>query len=240
MVYGCGNTCIKILVWTFNFLAFVVGVAVMVAGIVGLTVPDFTKFLNDLIKNDELNSNFRTVFILAAIVGGIAMLLGFLGCCGAWCENTCLLGTFAVFMGLLAIVQVGGGIYGLVTKNGFQKLIDEGLKKSIDSVKNGDASAKTSFCQSWSSMENDLKCCSCDGCDNTFLDTCNQYKPNPLRTCKQTGNSDPYCDTAINEQMAKYVGIVAGVAIGLVAIEILAVIFSCCLCSAIRRGGYHK
>lgn len=45
-------------------------------------------------KQIQIDTKFqmKVVFYVTAGIGGLIFLTGFLGCCGAGCENTCLLG----------------------------------------------------------------------------------------------------------------------------------------------------
>lgn len=125
MVYGCASKTVKCLVFFFNFLAFVsevfvsfriniltaktlierktkinlievCGLALIIAGVFGLVSGTFyIKILADM-EEGAMNDKFRFVLFVAVGLGCALALLGCLGCCGAWCENQCLLGTVII------------------------------------------------------------------------------------------------------------------------------------------------
>lgn len=59
---------------------------------------------------------FIPLYVLAA-VGGLLLLTGFLGCCGACTENICLLSIFFAIVLILFIAELACGIAILVAKD---------------------------------------------------------------------------------------------------------------------------
>uniref|UniRef100_A0AAZ3QEJ2 Tetraspanin n=1 Tax=Oncorhynchus tshawytscha TaxID=74940 RepID=A0AAZ3QEJ2_ONCTS len=78
-------SCIKYLMFVFNFLIFLGGSFLLGVGVWVLVDP--TGFREIITANPLL---FTGVYIILAM-GGMLFLLGFLGCCGAIRENKCLL-----------------------------------------------------------------------------------------------------------------------------------------------------
>ncbi|CAG2162543.1 unnamed protein product [Oppiella nova] len=46
---------------------------------------------------NEVDQYYVTPFIVLLILGGVMTIVGFLGCCGAVRESSCLLGTYFLF-----------------------------------------------------------------------------------------------------------------------------------------------
>jgi len=235
MVYGCGNKCVKYLVFTFNFLIFVVGIAVMATSLVTVFNSDARKYFGDLLAKagsgfslDQMNV---ALYVLAA-VGALLLLTGFLGCCGAWTESVCLLTLFFSIILILFIAELGCGIAILVKKDEVKKALFDEIKTLIEKY----SSQKQEVKDAIDIMQKEVECCGCYG----FQD----YLPSgPPASCtsstKPTQLATGCCDKIWNDLESK-AAIAGGVAIGILVIELLAMIFTCILCQAFRRGDYHS
>jgi len=235
MVYGCGNKCVKYLVFLFNFLVFVIGIAVLALSLSVRFSNDVQKYFQGLLDNTSsavnLNQMYIALYVLAA-VGAFLILTGFLGCCGAWCENTCLLAVFFSIILILFVAELGCGIAILVKKDSFKQSIFDEITKKMKEYGSWTPEMKKQFNQT----QIDLKCCGCNNITDYGSSisegaiTCTLYVPQYVAT----GCCNKVWDTLQN-QMA----IVGGVSIGILVIELLAMIFSCILCQAFRRGDYQ-
>ncbi|XP_058244019.1 CD9 molecule a isoform X3 [Hemibagrus wyckioides] len=83
-----GEVCVKYLMFAFNFVFWLAGTGVLA---VGLWLRFDPKTKNLFEGDDSLRGFYIVVYILIA-VGGLMMLVGFLGCCGAIQESLCMLG----------------------------------------------------------------------------------------------------------------------------------------------------
>jgi hypothetical protein len=84
-------SCIKYLVVFYNFLFWLLGVVIL-----GLSAYLWWDSQNYLDLN-EVGQYYATPFIVLLILGGVMTIVGFLGCCGAVRESSCLLGTYFLF-----------------------------------------------------------------------------------------------------------------------------------------------
>ncbi|XP_042173236.1 CD9 antigen-like isoform X4 [Oncorhynchus tshawytscha] len=83
-----GETCVKYLLFVFNFVSWLAGTGVLA---VGLWLR-FDSRTEGLFSGEDSPSVFFTgVYILIA-AGALMMVVGFLGCCGAIKESPCMLG----------------------------------------------------------------------------------------------------------------------------------------------------
>jgi CD63 antigen len=229
MVYGCGNKTVKYLVFFFNFLVFVIGIAVLALSLTVIFSNDAQKYFQGILdKNNtdvNLNQMYIPLYVLAA-VGGLLLLTGFLGCCGAWMENTCLLSLFFTIILILFVAELACGIAVLVNKDGFKNTVFEGIKKEM---KRYNSDLPPDQKHAIDQMQESLQCCGCDG-PGDFFGTI------PPASCKSYTEG---CCNKIWNKLESQLGIVGGVAIGILVIELLAMIFSCILCQAFRRGDYQ-
>lgn len=226
---GCAGAIVKTLMFVFNFLVAVCGIAVMGVGIMAyLNVEDYgiVKFVD---------SKFSAPPVVLMVIGIIIFLIAFCGCCGAIQENSCLITTYAVVLLALLIAEVALGIYAVVNADDLKQDIEKGFK---DNFKNNNDD--TEFMKVFHSVEKDLKCCGLYTPDNYYVsplpDSC--CKPSVASgTCTKNTN-DSYktgCLSKIKELISSSFKIIGGVAIGVAAILLAGIISACCLRAEFKR-----
>jgi len=241
MVYGCGNKCVKYLVFLFNFLVFVIGIAVLALSLSIRYSNEVQKYFQNIFDKEsagvDLNQMYIPLYVLAAI-GALLLLTGFLGCCGAWCENTCLLAIFFSIILILFVAELACGIALLVNQDKFKTAMFDGIKKQMPKYITGGLNQEQK--DAIDQMQTKLQCCGCYnstdyGTPTTaslpascFSDGATHLKMYPLGCCQKVWND-----------ATSQIGVVAGVSIGILVIELLAMVFSCILCQAFRRGDYQ-
>uniref|UniRef100_A0A672TBT8 CD81 protein-like n=1 Tax=Sinocyclocheilus grahami TaxID=75366 RepID=A0A672TBT8_SINGR len=82
-----GMKCVKYLLFVFNFIFWLMGSLVLAVGLWLRLDPNTVSLLGE----GGPDTFFIGVYILIA-AGGLVMLVGFFGCCGAVRESQCLLG----------------------------------------------------------------------------------------------------------------------------------------------------
>jgi len=218
MALGCGASCVKCLVVFFNFLAFASGAAILIAGVVFLVTGMKVAGVDTV--------NIKVALYVAIAVGGIIMVLGFIGCCGALCESQCLLATFSTIMIILLLVQIAAAIFAFVFKDNMKgDLFKTSLEKSYT-----EATTNQNTCDAWKLMQDSLKCCGTNG-----INAPNCNSGGVRLTCPSGANNTP-CYTALYEFWANSAMVIGIVFIVFAILELAAVIFSCCLCCSIRNG----
>ncbi|XP_064458021.1 tetraspanin-5-like isoform X2 [Ornithodoros turicata] len=119
------SCCLKYLIFGFNVIFWLMGLSIMVVGVWAWTEKDIFNNLSRL-----TNIALDPAFVLI-VIGGITFIIGFTGCVGALRENTCLLAAYAIFLGILLLLEMTAGILGFIFKdwiksqatNGFQAFI---------------------------------------------------------------------------------------------------------------------
>ncbi|XP_015204770.2 tetraspanin-16 [Lepisosteus oculatus] len=94
-------------------------------------------------------------------VGAVLALIGFLGCCGAWKENRCLLLLFFAIVTLIFVAEVVGAILVLVYRAVVEALVRDTSKKSLMQGYMGPAASDT-VSQAWNTIMIGFKCCGFD------------------------------------------------------------------------------
>ncbi|XP_003737077.1 tetraspanin-8 [Galendromus occidentalis] len=103
---GCYR-CLKCLMVVFNILYWALGLSVIVTAIVLLRNGD--KYLINQGGSDQVVQEFVVAVYALFAIGSFLVILGFLGCCGAIRESSCMLCTFFVLMLCTIVVELGGG-----------------------------------------------------------------------------------------------------------------------------------
>ena len=101
---GCFSF-LKFLVFTVNFLLWLVGL-----GVLGVSL--WLLFDSDLYLQtsaDQKTDYYLATYILLG-VGALVSIMGFLGCCGAWKQSAWMLGTFFAFLLIIFFIEIGFGI----------------------------------------------------------------------------------------------------------------------------------
>jgi len=159
---------VKYLLFTTNFLIFVLGIAVFGLGI--WVVVDKPSFL-DLFEEaqnvaPEITDGFKVEIYTSAVyillvVSALVVLISFFGCCGAIKENKCMLGTYFTLILAMFIVMVVGAVLGY--SGDLEKTIKDPLKSALSYYKD-DATEETdvAYKTAWNKVQEELKCCGID------------------------------------------------------------------------------
>ncbi|KAM9705527.1 CD9 antigen-like isoform 2-T2 [Menidia menidia] len=218
-----GMQCIKYLVFAFNFLFWLAGTAVLAVGL-WLRFDSRTKGLFE--GEDSPTVFFTGVYILIA-AGGLMMVVGFLGCCGAIKESPCMLGLFFLFLLLIFAVEVAAGIWGLSNKDRVVEDVTEFYKQTYANYRD---TKQEALKETLRLIHFGLDCC---GPTGTVIDGADEICPKKegLEVFVTTS-----CPSAIDTVFNNRLHIIGGVGIGIGVIMIFGMIFSMMLCCAIKKS----
>lgn len=120
----------RILVILFNLVFVLVGCAILAIAIF-LYVDTTFKGLKD---NMESKVVVDIILFSAIGVGGVTIIVGTFGCCGAYHESECLLGTYFLCLFVIVAAEVAAGVLLFVKadKNTISDIINKSLISSID------------------------------------------------------------------------------------------------------------
>ena len=231
---GC-YSCVKYLMFAFNFLFWILGCVIL--GI-GIWIKVDPKSLKDLADNDEQLKNFFTEFetnynyeslgaYVLITIGSIMMLIGFLGCCGAIKESQCMLATFFVFLTIIFIALIVAGVYVIIVKENVRQDFAKGLRKTIEETKDKNEDLAKKARALMKSIQDKFNCC---GAGEGVTD----YSSPGDSQCAGQNYYQP-CATSLYDRLTQNLIIIGGVAIGIAAVMLLGMIFSMMLCCAIRE-----
>lgn len=99
MGLNCGLSTIKYVLFVFNLLCSLCGIALVVIGGVSLSK------IADL-QNISDEHSIVAPSILFIILGSVVFVIAFFGCCGAIRESYCMTSTYGFFLMVLIIAQI--------------------------------------------------------------------------------------------------------------------------------------
>ncbi|PNF34005.1 CD63 antigen [Cryptotermes secundus] len=228
MVSG-GMACVKYLLFVFNLVFAISGIAILA---VGAIIQNFYSNYTDF-----LHGKFFVGPVLLIVVGVIVFVVAFFGCCGAVKENHCMIMTFA---GLLLVVfglELAGGITGYVLRDDVGDMLQNTVNSSMSKYSYNKEITKT-----WDIMQHDLHCCGTEGPgdwknvfkNNTLPETCCPS----VDPCEMDSKDHYYkdgCLSILQNEIKHYALLLGGVGIGLACVQLIGVVFACCLARSIRK-----
>jgi len=227
--------CVKFLLFLFNFIFWVCGLALIV---VGCLVQ--VALRNTLVIKDAAASSAPLVIIG---VGVVIFFIAFFGCCGAWKESHCMVATFAVLLSFIIIIEVAAAIAGYVFRGKVTGLVQDSLQDMIRQYKNNTDIQKTV-----DKVQQDLKCCGINStadwpnfgpAANSVPDSC---CVNVTAGCGQGTMTDPNvvyqqgCQKAVEDLLKKNLLWVIVAALVIAFLQIMGIVFACMLMRGIRSG----
>lgn len=234
---GCGMGMIKYLLFIFNFIFVLCGLAILIVGVL-VHIGD-KKYTNEM---EGLTDNLTFPSIALIVIGSIIFVIAFFGCCGAIRESHCMVITFASLLLTILIIQVAIAIYTFVALKNADDINfrDEYKTKVFDKYNSSEETKEfVDF------IQNELKCCGVDSY-NDFLRN-KPYIPgsccgkNSSDTCTQQNAYQTGCVSALKDLFKYASAILGGIALGIAAIELIGIIFALCLANSIKnaeRRGY--
>ncbi|WAR16246.1 TSN5-like protein [Mya arenaria] len=242
---SCGKSCMKYILFVINFIFFVLGAAAFGLGIWALV--DKNK-MNVLTKVGAADSNFDVTGLLesAAIVllvgGACILVIGFLGCCGAFKQSQCLL--------CLVTTEVKGFLKDNI-KTTYQGKVDTNEEFSIGldyaqfQCCGIDGSQDFNNATKWNRTATDPSkgpmvipptCCKMNS-DKFLKDQVAELEDTDCPWVPTTTNSNQNkaCWDSIEKYLKDRISVVIGIAAGILVLELICVVFACCIISAIRK-----
>ncbi|KAM6925565.1 CD63 antigen [Xenentodon cancila] len=231
-----GMKCVKYLLFFFNFIFWICGVALIVVGILVQMSLHKTFMIRDA------SASGGPIVLIG--VGVLIFFIAFFGCCGAWKENHCMVTTFAVLLSLIIIAEIAAAIVGYVFRNKLSAVVQDSLTEMLNSYKNGSAEFKTSL----DSLQEHWKCCGVnssadwrnfDPDGNTVPDSC---CINVTKNCGKgtmTDKNKVYqmgCHDVLEAFLKKNIQWVIVAALVIALLQIMGIVFACMLMKGIRSG----
>merc|ERR1712215_188366 len=266
---GCMSNLVKYLLFFTNFLIFILGLAVFGLGI--WVVVDKPSFLNLFeqaqdVAGEDVNINvelYSSAAYILMVVAFLVVLIAFFGCCGAFKESKCMLGTYFTLILAMFIVMVVGAVLGY--SGDLDKSIKEPLKNAMSKYRDDVTDTNDAlyyYKEAWNTVQTEMKCCGVDdardwgniaeitwspdtankplGCCMVKQDGSDttQQEQTSCRTLEGNPDNSVYyfrgCYTMIKDKIDDNQNIVVGVAIGVVVVMFLNMMFSFAMCTMVK------
>jgi len=218
---GCGMSMVKYLLFIFNLLCALGGIAILAVGVA------FFLRVGDIEKVFE-NWNVQVVPILFMVIGSIIFIVAFFGCCGAIKESHCMTVTYSTFLMILLLAQIVLAIVVFVYIGDLQEATRPVIRQLWTRHQ------ETAGRQIWDGIQQALQCCG--------LNNAAEWVPDiPSSCCPGTGFCNAQsafktgCETAVIDFISTSGNIIGAVALGVAGIELIGFIFACCLANSIRN-----
>ncbi|XP_067307371.1 tetraspanin-18a isoform X1 [Pseudorasbora parva] len=235
-------SCIKYLMFIFNFFIFLGGAFLLGVGIWVLVDP--TGFREIVAANPLLFTGVYAILIL----GGMLFLLGFLGCCGAIRENRCLLLFFFMLILVIFLAELAVAILAFIFR---EHLTRDYFTKELKTHYQGTNSTDV-FTSTWNAIMTTFDCCGVNSAED-FDDQSLFRRLNPSRlvpeVCCQRNDlmmskeeclkgimpiRNKGCYSAVVDYFETYIYMAGALAIVVLTIELFAMVFAMCLFKGIQ------
>lgn len=242
----CSST-FKFFTFLFNFIFFLVGVAIIGLGsYMAISMKDYFDFLGlseiDGMKNIGLSSY---IFIF---VGVLVTIIAFLGCCAACTENKCMMWSFATLMLLILIAEIGVCVTMILYKGEVVAVATDAMTRSLDEYSKQE---KEGVKRTWDKIQEEFTCC---GVENGPDDWKNKLgyansAPDSCCTIEEDGcGKDAIGTTKLHPKgclkefesfVESNIFLVGGVGLALIIVQLIAVITGCCLAKKFGTDGNY-
>eukprot|EP00794_Sanderia_malayensis_P018041 gene18041-19848_t len=245
---SCGMVCMKYILFAFNFVFWLAGIGVLGVGIWSrIQAKDYDSLFG--------HGGVITAANIMIAAGCFVMLIGFVGCCGAWKESKWLLVIYFILLLFIFILEIAAGIYSYVKKDKVIEDVKKNINKAVQTSYGGTTKAEKAFTDAIDAIQKKLKCCGSITADDWKTSAWYNKQTGvkaavPKTCCKNpdiTGcNSNATyaatayskgCVDAMKDYLKKHVAILGGIGVGIAFIQLIGMIFAICLCRAV---GYEK
>ncbi|NP_991213.1 CD151 antigen, like isoform X1 [Danio rerio] len=244
----CGTICLKYLLFTFNFLFWLAGVAVMAVGI--WTVIEKSDYISLL--SSKIYAVSAYILIMAGV---IVMITGVLGCCATFKEQRRLLRVYFVLLLCIFLLEILAGVLAYIYYQQLNDELKENLRETM--VQKYNQSEQEHVTKAVDKLQQEFKCCgsnsSSDWVDSAWIrsseadgrlvpDSCCKSpvrkfcgrRDHPSNIYKVEGG----CITKLENFILNHLQIIGAVGVGVASVQIVGMFFTCCLYRSLKSEPY--
>ncbi|XP_041064677.1 tetraspanin-1 [Carcharodon carcharias] len=227
---GC-FTFVKVMMILFNLFIFLAGGALLGVGI--WVSVDGSSFVRVIGSVSSQAMQFVNIGYFCIAIGAVLVLLGFLGCCGAQKESKCLLILFFTIVLIIFIAEIAAAVVALV----YSSFAESVLRAWVVPVLKNDYGRQKDVTGIWNTTMSELKCCGftnyTDFSDSYYFNKHNQTFPqfccNSTSVCNENATIKSRvqgCFRQLFDILKENANIVGGIAAGICALEVAAMVVS--------------
>jgi len=229
MGLNCGASLIKYVLFVFNLIAAVGGIALVVVGSIALKKVGDVKHVFD----DGDHPGFFPAAIIA--LGALVFVIAFFGCCGAIRESQCLLNLYSLCLLAIVVLQVLLAVFVFV----YNQDIQNAAFKGWDRLWRGSAASALNR-QTIDQIQRTLECCGSESYRDYGAAVPSSCCPQEAQLCTIQTAYNIGCKIQIKEGIQGSAKWIAYLSIAMAIVELVGVIFGCCLSSNIRNSSRYE
>ncbi|XP_069037708.1 CD151 antigen [Lepisosteus oculatus] len=243
----CGTICLKYLLFTFNFLFWLAGGAVMAVGVWTLVEKsDYISLLS--------SSIYAASAYILVIAGAIVMVTGILGCCATFKEQRRLLRVYFVLLLCIFLLEILAGVLAYIYYQQLNEELKQNLKETM--VQRYQQPGEDRVTGAVDKLQQEFKCCgsnrSSDWQDSRWIRSSDsEGRVVPDSCCKtvtplcgkRNHPSNIYlveggCISKLEKFILDHLRIIGAVGIGIACVQVVGMVFTCCLYRSLKAEPY--
>ncbi|XP_061526305.1 CD151 antigen, like [Phycodurus eques] len=243
----CGTICLKYLLITFNFLFWLAGGIVMAVGVWTLVEKsDYISLLPSM--------TYAASAYILVLAGAIVMVTGVLGCCATFKEQRRLLRVYFVLLLCIFLLEILAGVLAYI----YYRQLNEELKQNLRATMMQKYEQKTHehVTSAVDKLQQEFKCCGSnnssdwaesvwirsndgngrvvpDSCCKTPSELCGRGE-HPSNIYKVEGG----CISKLEKFIQDHLKIIGAVGVGIACVQIIGMVFTCCLYRRLKSEPY--
>ncbi|XP_014849308.1 CD151 antigen isoform X1 [Poecilia latipinna] len=249
----CGTICLKYLLFLFNICFWLAGGAVLAVGV--WTLVDKSDYVS------LLNSGFYSASAFILIVAGVIVTLtGIIGCCATLNEKRSLLIVYLVLLLCVFLLEITAGVLAYVYQQQcfpFCYQLDDELRQNLklNMQQKYLQPGQESITLSVDKLQQEFKCCGShnfsdwrdsewirgegtqqlvpDSCCKTLSSLCGR-RDHPSNIYRVEGG----CVEKLEDYIRSQLYILGGVGVGIAFLQLVGMMFTCCLCRNLKEDLY--
>lgn len=241
----CSYKTMRNLTIFFNVMFLLAGAGILAVGV--WVIIDFGSWANLFAGSSSVLFQYAAFAMIG--LGSFIVIVAFLGCCGAWKENGCLLVTFAIILIILLMAEVAVMVLAFVYYTQIDALLGTSALASLTSVYGSTGATGTTVTNAWDLAHATFSCCGynngTDWTGSVYDLSSTAAMPWPTSCCRTTSGAvvdqtqclassdsaysyaNTGCVTALKRMINLYTPLIGGISAGVMLIQILAVAFAC-------------
>jgi len=223
MGLGCGSSLIKIILFVFNLLCVLGGIFfIAIGGIMISKAGDVEAIVKE--------TNAYALPIGLIVIGSIIFIIAFFGCCGAVRESHCMTMTYAFLLFVVIVLQIVLAALVFLYRDDFNKAVTDATRQAFE--------RQNENMEALDVIQRKLECCGAEGPKWWQVVSLPPSCCPPEIKAPQCTMVESYqrgCIAALRETIRDYGNYVAYGVLIVAGVELLGLIFACCLSTSIRN-----
>lgn len=233
---GCGGKCLKYFLALLNVIFFLFGL--VIAGVSGYSALNSQSTIHQFLVAED-QKLVDGLYILMA-VGLLLAFISFLGIWGTLKESRCVLFIYLTFLLLIFALQLAGVIISFVE----YKRIEEKIITTLGKPKTNETLAEAAIHRAVDFIEQKFHCCGFTGPSNygnqPLPEFCYPQVQENADSVTAAANitvpTQPAFTQGCLNTIRPYLYAAGGIGIALLLLQLLVMMFACCLMSDIAKG----